>query len=116
MGDIPGIIIKCDDEITDWSMELPDHLEAMRRAFSKGEGGKARVELRWKTRLQMEHVDRIIERVGKAGWDILDTELKHRLSSSERVFSPAVTDVLWTMRRNIEIENKYPPRVNLRNW
>jgi hypothetical protein len=96
-GFLPGVQLGIDDYVPDsnrWGLEIPDHVERMRREFTAvSGGGDSRVEGVWKGSGSKGHFDHEVGRIRKIGWDILETEERYR--QPERL-GPLL---LFTLRR-----------------
>ena len=95
-GFLPGVQLAIDDYVPDsnrWSLEIPDHVERMRREFTAASGGDNKVEVVWKGSGSRDYFDREVGHIRKIGWEILEVEERYR--QPER-WGPLI---LFTLRR-----------------
>ncbi|MCJ1476770.1 hypothetical protein MMC13_005439 [Lambiella insularis] len=71
-GLVPGVQIGLHDEEPerdDWSLEIPDHLERLRKLHTVGNAGKGKVRVLWKGRVpKMFFYPYVEEEIKEAGW------------------------------------------------
>jgi hypothetical protein len=103
-GLLPGIQLWIDEQCPGsnyWSLELPDHVETLKRAFVTGADGESRMQILWKGVAIKSHFDRLERDIAEVGWEILQVEEMQR--SAERWGMPQLRVGFVLQRREEEV-------------